>query len=266
VSTPWGEGAAGIPGGCGDVSRRPCKDWRKFGQACKGREGGHRQPGALGDRRGPPRCWAHARHSRPPDPRGDEGDPQDLGGASGPSRGAQTRNGARRPCEFGGSPVERRDAVALLFAAALRRSELAGLGYARPGVSDGYLQLTAEAIEIVLLRSKTRTEPATVLVPRENNPGLVAALERWIAVAGIRDGEPLFRSIKKGGHIRGRLRDGGVSLALKARIARYLEGSGYTRGAVNTLPGASRCITCETKSWPRLVCPPDFTFKWLDIS
>jgi hypothetical protein len=73
-----------------------------------------------------------------------------------------------------------------------------------------------------------------VLVPRENNPGLVAALERWIAVASIRDGEPLFRSIKKGGHIRGRLRDGGVSLALKARIARYLAGSGYTRDAAST--------------------------------
>jgi hypothetical protein len=68
-----------------------------------------------------------------------------------------------------------------------------------------------------------------VLVPRENNPGLVAALERWIALAGIKPGESLFRSIKKGGHIHGRIRAGGVSLALKARIARYLEACGYTR-------------------------------------
>jgi hypothetical protein len=67
----------------------------------------------------------------------------------------------------------------------------------------------------------------------ENNPGLVAAVERWILVSGISPGEPLFRSIKKGGHIRGRLRDGDVSLALKERIARYLEGSGYTREAAN---------------------------------
>lgn len=82
------------------------------------------------------------------------------------------------------APVERRDAalVALLFAAALRRSELAGLDYVHAGDGDRYLQLTAEAVEIVLLRSKARTEPATVLVPRENNPGLVAALERWIAL------------------------------------------------------------------------------------
>jgi hypothetical protein len=62
------------------------------------------------------------------------------------------------------------------------------------------LRLTAEAVEIVLLRSKTPTEPATMLVPRENNPGLVATLERWIALACIRPGEALFRSIKKGGH------------------------------------------------------------------
>jgi site-specific recombinase XerD len=100
---------------------------------------------------------------------------------------------------LGDSPLERRDAalVALLFAAALRRSELAGLDYALAGDGDGYLRLTGEAVELVLLRSKARTEPATVLVPRENNPGLVAALERWIAVAGIKPGGPLFRSIKK---------------------------------------------------------------------
>jgi hypothetical protein len=51
------------------------------------------------------------------------------------------------------------------------------LDYAQARDGDGYLQLTAEAVEIVLLRSKARTEPATVLVPRENNPGLVAVAE-----------------------------------------------------------------------------------------
>ena len=44
----------------------------------------------------------------------------------------------------------------------------------------------------------------------------------WIALAALRAGEALFRSIKKGGHIRGRLADGGVCLAVKARIAKYL--------------------------------------------
>jgi hypothetical protein len=66
--------------------------------------------------------------------------------------------------------------------AALRRSELAGLDYAQARDGDGYLQLTAEAVEIVLLRSKARTEPATVLVPRENNPGLVAVADDLNAV------------------------------------------------------------------------------------
>jgi integrase len=134
---------------------------------------------------------------------------------------------------LGDGPLDRRDAalIALLFAGALRRSEIAGLDYAKGGRGDGYLQLTDQAVEIVLLRSKARTEPAMVLVPRAENPGLVAALERWIAIAGIAEGEPLFRSIKKGGHIRGRLADGGVSVALKARVARYLEACGYTPNA-----------------------------------
>ena len=83
-------------------------------------------------------------------------------------------------------------------------------------------------MEIVLLRSKARTEPTTVLVPRDNNPGLIAALERWIALASIGVGEPLFRSVRKGGHIGGRLKDAGVNVALKARIARYLLDCGYT--------------------------------------
>jgi site-specific recombinase XerC len=132
--------------------------------------------------------------------------------------------------------LDRRDAaiVALLFAAALRRSELAGLDYAEAGSGDGYLALTSEAVEVTLLRSKARAEPVTVKIPRAENPGLVGAIERWISVAGITAGEPLFRSIKKGGgvrHIRGRITGDGVNLVLKARIARYLLDCGYTREA-----------------------------------
>ena len=44
----------------------------------------------------------------------------------------------------------------------------------------GTLRLTVEAVEIVLLRFKARTEPTTVFVPRENDPGLVVALERRV--------------------------------------------------------------------------------------
>jgi site-specific recombinase XerD len=133
------------------------------------------------------------------------------------------------------SPLDRRDAalVALLFSAALRRSEISGLDYATAGTGDGYLRLTDKAVEIVLLRSKARTEPVPVLVPREKNPGLIAALERWVATASIQAGEPLFRSVNKGGRVGGRIRDGGVSLVLKARIARYLQDCGYTAEAAS---------------------------------
>ena len=60
------------------------------------------------------------------------------------------------------------------------------------GDGDGYLRLTNEAVEIVLLRVGQQS-----------------------------------------GRIRGRRRDGGVSLALKARVARYLETCGYTREAAS---------------------------------
>jgi hypothetical protein len=43
----------------------------------------------------------------------------------------------------------------------VRRSELAGLDYAQVGDGDRHHRLTAEAVEIVLLR-QGRTEPATV--------------------------------------------------------------------------------------------------------
>lgn len=131
------------------------------------------------------------------------------------------------------TPIERRDAalLALLFAGAPRRSEISGLDYTQVGSGDGYLALTREAVEIVLLRSKARSEPAGVRIPRDENPLLVAALEQWIAIADVRAGEPLFRSIKKGGHIRGRLADGGVCLALKARVATYLRGCGWPHEA-----------------------------------
>jgi integrase len=129
--------------------------------------------------------------------------------------------------------VDRRDAalIALLFAAALRRSEICALDYEQAGDGDGYLQLTSEAVEITLLRSKARTEPVPVKIPRAENPGLVAALERWITAGSIIPGGPLFCSIKKGGdacHIRGRLKAGGVNVVLKGRIARYLQDCGHT--------------------------------------
>jgi hypothetical protein len=55
------------------------------------------------------------------------------------------------------------------------------LDYGQTGDGNGYLQLTHEAVEIVLLRSKARTEPVTFKIPREHNPGLVPGVLRGVA-------------------------------------------------------------------------------------
>ena len=134
------------------------------------------------------------------------------------------------------SSIERRDAalLALLFAGALRRSELVGLDYHEAGDGDGYLQLSDVAVEIVLLRSKSRTDVETVRIPRADNPGWVNALEQWITGAEIQPGAPFFRSIKKGGRVEAsRLSDTGVSLVVKARVSKHLVAHGWTREAAD---------------------------------
>jgi hypothetical protein len=66
----------------------------------------------------------------------------------------------------------------------------------------------------------------------------LAAPERWVAIAGIAEGELLFRSIKNGGQlIRGRLNPDGMDLVFKAAVARYLEACGHTREAA-AIPAA----------------------------
>lgn len=43
-----------------------------------------------------------------------------------------------------------------------------------------------------------------MVVPRENVAGAIRAIERWIAAAGVRPGEPVLRRVSKGGVIGGR--------------------------------------------------------------
>lgn len=111
--------------------------------------------------------------------------------------------------------------IALSFAAGLRRSELAGLDYQRPGSGHGALAISAQAIRIVLVTSKTRV-PVEVAIPIDQNKRLANVLRRWIKGAGISSGDPLFLSISRTGCLRRRLAPASVNLIIKHGVARHL--------------------------------------------
>jgi site-specific recombinase XerC len=131
------------------------------------------------------------------------------------------------PCE---SMTSARDAalVGLLFCSALRRSELSGLDHLKCGGGNGILKITPIAIEITLLRAKSNLEPTVVFIPATENQLLVAALTRWIRVASLKPGAPVFPTLRKGSRIGDRLAPGGVSWALKVCIARHLCAAGWS--------------------------------------
>ena len=120
--------------------------------------------------------------------------------------------------------------LALLYACALRRSELVGLDFEVRGSGDGVLRLTDEAIEVVLFRSKTETSgrAAPIQVPVEANPKAASAIARWLAVAAINRGAPLFLRFNRGGGLGKRMSDGGVALAVKAALQRHFLKSGLS--------------------------------------
>lgn len=101
-----------------------------------------------------------------------------------------------------------RDRALLLlgFAGAFRRSELVGLnvGESTPGCT-GLVRFSAEGAQVNLLRSKTDQEAVGLVkgIVRGGPVCAVGALEQWLQVAGITEG-PIFRSVDKGGSVRGR--------------------------------------------------------------
>ena len=106
----------------------------------------------------------------------------------------------------------RRDRALLLlgFSAALRRSELVALD-----VED--MIPTPAGLRLRIRSSKTDQEQqgTVVAVARGEKVCPVAALEQWLSAAGISSG-PVFRSVKKGGHVsKVRLSDCSVANIIK---------------------------------------------------
>jgi integrase len=107
-----------------------------------------------------------------------------------------------RAMSFDDTAIGIRDKALLYLgiASGCRRSELAGLDWAVSGAGSGYIREDDRGVVLVLLRTKTGAgKPQEVAVP--HGPA-VEALYDWAALADLADGEPVFRSIRKGGAIQ----------------------------------------------------------------
>lgn len=131
---------------------------------------------------------------------------------------------------LGDDPVAVRDAalLALGFASARRRSELVGLDLERLGSGDGVLTRDAHQLKIVLVRGKTVDgDEDPIIVHRDDNREAAQAVDRWIDLASIGAGEPVFRSIRKGGNIQpDRLSADYVARVVKKRVEEQLVRNG----------------------------------------
>jgi integrase len=144
---------------------------------------------------------------------------------------------------LGSSAIDARDAalLALGWAAALRRSELIGLDWRALGAGSGFVELDGREIVVTLPTSKGSQEDATkIVVPRSDMPTASKALRRWAAIAKLRPGEPVYRSINKGGDIASeRLTDRSVSRIVKARLRHHAMARGKSEADVEKLVAAS---------------------------
>ncbi|WP_188262704.1 site-specific integrase [Azospirillum tabaci] len=112
-----------------------------------------------------------------------------------------------------------RDRALLLlgFAGGFRRAELAGLDLAD-------LEPAGDGLRVTIRRSKTDREGRgrTIAIRRGRHPETdpVAAVQAWIAAAGLVAG-PLFRGVRNNGVVEdGRLSDRTVALVVKRAVAR----------------------------------------------
>jgi site-specific recombinase XerC len=125
------------------------------------------------------------------------------------------------------SLIEKRDRalVALGVMAALRGpSELLQLDWQEMGTGNASLAIDVRGITITLRTSKTsQTEAQTVVIPRKDAPGTVAAIEELASAMGLLTGAPVFQRIRKGDKPTGeRLAEDGLMQIVRRAIARVL--------------------------------------------
>jgi integrase len=127
-----------------------------------------------------------------------------------------------------------RDRALLLigFAAALRRSELAGLETRRKGSLAGWIEETEDGLTIHLARSKTDQEGDGVTIGVPYGTSLetcpVGAYRAWLQASGIQSG-PVFRAIDRHGRLGEHALSGAaVALIVKRAIVAASIANGMT--------------------------------------
>jgi site-specific recombinase XerC len=133
---------------------------------------------------------------------------------------------------LGDGAIDRRNAalLSLLYAFALRASEVVALDWLQRGDGQGWLSFGADRLEIVLLGSKACQQRAQqVAIPAAANPRVLTALQRWIDLAQVAPGEPLVRPVARGGSVRrSRLDTASVSGIIKRVMACHLQQTGVS--------------------------------------
>jgi hypothetical protein len=127
--------------------------------------------------------------------------------------------------------VRDRPMLLLGFPLAGRSCEIVGLDLERPGSvltgCTGSIAFEDDGVAVTWLKTKTRqTTETEVFISDREMPSLRPALMRWIALADIQPGEPLFRPTLGRRVVRGRLAPEAVRRIVRRRIEAYSMATG----------------------------------------
>jgi site-specific recombinase XerC len=126
--------------------------------------------------------------------------------------------------------------LSLMLACALRGREATCLDLGRLGnnrdddINAGYVVVRHEGLEVVLTRSKTSPSEAVVMpVPASRMRRTVEWVTRWIEIANLTEGQPLFRSLRRGGRVNAnRLASAAITPIVRQYVREHLIRGGMT--------------------------------------
>lgn len=130
--------------------------------------------------------------------------------------------------------------LGLGFAAALRRSEIVGLDFAKRGDGTGYVEIIEAGVRITLLTSKAaQGEAVEIAIPRRATPTVCDAITDWVQLAGLEPGKPMFQRIGKGRKRQTgeRISDRQVARIIKTRVRARALAFGASKAEADEIAG-----------------------------